>query len=95
MLFKWIFFDVGTTLVDEEKAYDYRAYEMIKNTNITFNEFDKKRIELAKQRLDGNSAAIKELGLTKTRWPSEKEILYNRINNFSVNLNSYNNIFVN
>ena len=22
MLVKWIFFDVGTTLVDEEKAYD-------------------------------------------------------------------------
>ena len=74
---KYVFFDVGTTLVDEEKAYDYRAYEMIQNTNITFNEFDKKRIELAKQGLDGNSAAIKEFGLTKTRWPSEKEILYN------------------
>ena len=73
---KYIFFDVGTTLVDEEKAYDYRAYEMIQNTNITFEEFDNKRIELAKQGLDGNSVAIKELGLTKTRWPSEKEILY-------------------
>lgn len=73
---KWIFFDVGTTLVDEEKAYDYRAYEMIQGTNITFEEFDKKRIELAKQGLDGNSAAIRELGLTKTRWLPQYEELY-------------------
>ena len=73
---KWIFFDVGTTLVDEEKAYDYRAYEMIQGTNITFEEFNKKRIELAKKGLDGNSAAIKEFGLIKTRWLPQYEELY-------------------
>ena len=73
---KWVFFDVGTTLVDEENAYDYRVLDMIKNRNITFEEFDSKRIELAKQGLDGNSAAIKEFGLIKTQWHSEKEILY-------------------
>lgn len=73
---KYVFFDVGTTLVDEEKAYDYCAYEMTQGTNITFEEFNNKRIELAKQGLDGNSAAIKELNLKKTPWHSEKEILY-------------------
>ena len=26
---KWIFFDVGSTLVDETEAYDHRAREMI------------------------------------------------------------------
>ena len=76
MKVKWLFFDVGTTLVDEEKAYDYRVYEMIQGTNITFEEFNSKRIEFATQGLDGNSAAIKELGLKKSPWPSEKEILY-------------------
>lgn len=46
MLFKWIFFDVGTTLVDEEKAYDHRVFDMIiKDTEITFDEFNNKRIE--------------------------------------------------
>lgn len=45
MLFKWIFFDVGTTLVDEEKACDHRVFDMIKDTEITFDEFNNKIIE--------------------------------------------------
>lgn len=71
---KWIFFDVGSTLVDETEAYNHRAREMIKNTDITFSVFDNKRIELAKQGFDGNSEAIKFFGLKKTPWHSEDEI---------------------
>ena len=70
MKVKWVFFDVGTTLVDEEKAYYNRALDMIKDTNISFKEFDNKRIELARQGLDGNSAAIKYFNLNKTPWHS-------------------------
>ena len=76
MLVKWIFFDVGTTLVDEEKAYDHRVFDMIKDTNITFEEFNNKRIEHARQGLDGNSATIKYFNLNKTPWHSEDEVLY-------------------
>lgn len=76
MNIKWIFFDVGTTLVNEEKAYDHRVYEMIKDTNISFEEFNKKRIELSRQGLDGNSDAIKFFNLNKTPWHSEDEVLY-------------------
>lgn len=73
---KWIFFDVGTTLVDEEKVYNHRLYEMIKETNITFEKFDEKRIELSKKGLDGNSEAIKYFNLKKTPWHLEDEFLY-------------------
>ena len=73
---KWIFFDVGSTLVDETEAYDHRAREMIIGTDITFSNFDSKRIEFAKQGFDGNSEAIKYFGLTKTPWHSEDEIPY-------------------
>ena len=76
MMFKWIFFDVGSTLVDETEAYDHRVREMIAGTSITFKEFDDVRIALAKQGLDGNSAAIKYFDLTKTPWHSEDEIPY-------------------
>lgn len=62
-MIKWIFFDVGSTLVDETKAYDHRALDMISNTNITFEEFNDARIAFAKLGLDGNSAAIKRFGL--------------------------------
>jgi len=73
---KWIFFDVGSTLVDETEAYDHRVQEMITGTSITFKEFDAVRIDLAQQGLDGNSAAIKHFGLTKTPWHSEDEVPY-------------------
>ena len=76
MKVKWVFFDVGTTLVDEEKAYYNRALDMIKDTNISFKEFDNKRIELAKCGLDGNNAAIKYFNLIKTPWYSEDEVLF-------------------
>ena len=76
MKVKWVFFDVGTTLVNEEKAYNHRVYDMIKDTNISFEEFDNKRIELAKRGLDGNSAAIKHFNLIKTPWHSEDEVLF-------------------
>ena len=70
----WIFFDVGSTLVDETEAYNHRAREMIENADIAFSVFDDKRIELAKQGFDGNSEAIKYFGLKKTPWHSEDEI---------------------
>ena len=75
-MLKWIFFDVGSTLVDETEAYDHRVREMIAGTSITFKEFDDVRIAIARQGLDGNSAAIKHFGLTKTPWHSEDEVPY-------------------
>ena len=33
---KWIFFDIGSTLLDETEAYDHRIRDMISGTNITF-----------------------------------------------------------
>ncbi len=73
---KWVFFDVGSTLVDETEAYDHRVRDIIAGTDITFQEFDDMRIALARQGVDGNSAAIKHFGLTKTPWHSEDEVPY-------------------
>lgn len=73
---KWIFFDVGSTLVDETEAYDHRARDMIEGTNITFSEFDRARHDFARKGLDGNSEAIRHFDLTKTPWHSEDEVPY-------------------
>lgn len=72
----WIFFDVGSTLIDETEAYDHRARDMIAGTHISFAEFDAARIAFAQQGLEGNSAALQHFGLAKTPWPSEDEIPY-------------------
>ncbi len=73
-MIKWIFFDVGSTLVDETDAYDHRVRDMIAGSGIAFEDFEDMRIVLARQGLDGNSAAIKYFGLEKTPWHSEDEI---------------------
>jgi putative hydrolase of the HAD superfamily len=73
-MIKWIFFDIGSTLVDETEAYDHRVRDMIAGTGITFEEFDTMRIALACQGFDGNSAAIEYFGLKKTPWHSEDEV---------------------
>lgn len=70
---KWIFFDLGSTLVDETQAYDHRVRDMIMGTGISFEEFDKTRISFALQGFDGNSEAIKYFGLKKTPWHTEDE----------------------
>ena len=76
---KWIFFDVGSTRVDETKAYDHRIREMIKDTDITFSDFDSKRIELSKLGFDGNSKAIEYFGLKKTPWHCEDEMPFDDV----------------
>lgn len=75
-IIKWIFFDIGTTLVDETEAYNHRIREAIRGTDITFEQFQEKRIFFAKQNLRGDLEAIKYFGLTKTPWHKEDEIPY-------------------
>ena len=73
---KWIFFDVGTTLVDEIEAYNHRIRDAIEGTDITFEQFQEKRIFFAKQNLKGDLEAIKYFGLEKTPWHKEDEVPY-------------------
>lgn len=62
-----IFFDVGSTLIDETAAYSRRALEMLRGTDVSFAAFDRKRTEFFAQGLDGNSEAVRFFRLTKSR----------------------------
>ena len=73
---KWLFFDVGTTLVDETEAYNHRIRDAIEGTDITFEQFQEKRIFFAKQNLKGDLEAIKYFGLEKTPCHKEDEVPY-------------------
>lgn len=73
---KWIFFDVGTTLVDETEAYNHRIRDAIDGTDISFQQFNEKRIFFAKQNLKGDLEAIKYFGLFKPSWHKEDEVPY-------------------
>lgn len=73
---RWIFFDVGSTLVDETAAYDHRIREMIAGTDVSYDEFQQKRYAYARQNLRGDLAAAAYFGLTKTPWHHEDERPY-------------------
>lgn len=72
----WLFFDVGSTLVDETECYNHRIKDAIAGTDITFEQFNEKRIFFAKQNLKGDIEALKFFGLTKTPWRKEDEKPY-------------------
>lgn len=73
---RWLFFDVGSTLVDETAAYDRRIREMIAGTDVTYAQFQAKREEYARQNLRGDLEAAAFFGLKKTPWHHEDERPY-------------------
>lgn len=73
---EWLFFDVGSTLVDETEAYNHRIREVIAGTSITFEQFNEQRKRFAEQNLRGDIEAMNFFGLKKTPWHLEDEILY-------------------
>lgn len=46
---RWVFFDIGSTLVDEEEAHKHRIRDMIEGTSVTLDQFWDKRIQYAKE----------------------------------------------
>lgn len=73
---KWVFFDLGSTLIDETNADLRRIREMIAGTSITKEAYCEKRLEMIRQGLPGDQAAIAYFALRKAPWHSEEEILY-------------------
>ena len=71
---RWVFFDIGSTLVDEEEAYKHRIRDMIRGTPITCEQFSEKRVQYAKEGYNGDQKAIEYFGLNKTPWHSEDEV---------------------
>lgn len=81
MSIKWLFFDVGSTLVDETECYNQRICDAINGTEISFEQFQEKRIEFARQNLKGDIETIKFFGLKKTPWHKELEFPYAEADN--------------
>ena len=71
---RWIFFDIGSTLVDEEEAYKHRIRDMIEGTSVTLDQFWDKRIQYAKEGYNGDQKAIEYFDFNKTPWHSENEV---------------------
>lgn len=73
---QWLFFDIGSTLVDESKAYEHRIRDTIKNRDISYERFYNAMVDFAKQGLNAYNEAVRFFGLNRTPWHSEDEVLY-------------------
>lgn len=73
---KWIFFDVGSTLVDESKVYEGRMRYAAELAGMSYEYVYKIALEFYKQNKKGDLETMKLLGVKKPKWRSEDEILY-------------------
>lgn len=73
---RWLFFDLGSTLIDETKADLRRIREMTQGTNVTEEVYCAKRLEMIRLGRPGDQAAIEFFSLRKTPWHSEDEVPY-------------------
>ncbi len=73
---KWLFFDLGSTLVDESNCIKWRCETIVENNNINKQVFLDKVIELAKTNSFPVKAAATYYGVELPRWPKELEKLY-------------------
>ena len=75
-MIKWIFFDVGSTLVDESKAWEKRVSDTVKGSNISVSEFYKLMDDCALKNLIPYDDAVIISGLNRAEWHSELEMPY-------------------
>lgn len=73
---KWLFFDVGSTLADESRAFEHRIREAVAGTAVTYEQFCETMITYYKQNKKGDLETINHFHLIKTPWHSEDEFLY-------------------
>ncbi|MBR3737063.1 MAG: HAD family hydrolase [Lachnospiraceae bacterium] len=73
---KWIFFDLGATLVDESDVYTSRCEFASRQLNISPEAFMNKVYEKAKTSATPIRTAAKEYGVTLPEWDNSLEKLY-------------------
>ncbi|MGN1202555.1 MAG: HAD family hydrolase [Eubacterium sp.] len=73
---KWIFFDIGSTLVDESVAFRKRVEKAVANTNVGYDDFYNKMVEISKINQNGYHKTLEYYGLTMAPWNSDDEFVY-------------------
>lgn len=74
---KWLFFDLGSTLLDESDCIEYRISDMLRqDISLDRSVIEQKMKECAFQGKMPYKDTVKELGLELTKWPKHLEKLY-------------------
>ncbi len=73
---QWLFFDVGSTLVSEEKPFLHRLHEIADAVNEPFEVIEDKVLKIYKEKKKAEHVLIKEYGIERPQWHTEEEELY-------------------
>ena len=72
----WLFFDMGSTIMNETPAMEKRIRDTIAGTDITFEAFAAKMAEFRAMGMREDLAAFDYFGLKKAPWPRDTEYPY-------------------
>ena len=73
---EWIFFDLGSTLIDESECYRRRILHMINGTGVSYEEFYSIMIDDYRQGKKGDALAAEQFGFELPPWESRYEKLF-------------------
>lgn len=71
---KWLFFDIGSTLIDETEALAHRIRDTSEGSGVSVEAFTRTAEAYYAQGLDGYKAALCEYHLSKASWRPEDEL---------------------
>lgn len=74
---KWLFFDVGSTLVDESLVYEIRMRNVAQMANVSYEYVYETAMEFYRHNQKGDLETMKLLNVEKPKWRFEDERLYN------------------
>ncbi len=73
---KWLFFDVGSTLVDETAAYEYRFREIARQSGVSYEQVCETALGYYRNGQKGDKETAKLFGVPLPQWDSAKEVPY-------------------
>ena len=73
---KWLFFDVGSTLVDEQLAYEQRFHEIAECAGVSFNRVKEQALSFYRKNKKGDLKVAEHFGVKLLKWPVEYEKPY-------------------
>ena len=76
-MIKWLFFDLGSTLIDESECIEYRIQQLLRQPDAPAREMlEHRMLQLAAQNRLPYKDAAKEFGLETIKWPKHLEKIY-------------------
>ena len=71
---KWLFFDVGSTLVDESKVYEDRMKRIADLSGLTYEQINKYAMSFYKENKKGDLEVARQLGVKLPKWESQYKL---------------------